>query len=714
MYLHRILALSSFAVFTITVITEPVLGDCAPATPCTEPPVVLGTLGGSGTMAYALSVDGMSVVGESYLAGDTTFHAFRWTAAGGMTDLGTLGGSWSYAGFVSADGTVVVGGSILDGTPGSRVFRWTEATGMVDIGTLGGATALANAISTDGSVIVGSSPLSGSNLSHAFRWTLSDGMAALGTLGGSWSLARDVSGDGAVVVGEASLLGDMESRAFRWTESGGMLDLGSLGGSSSSARRISADGSVIVGEAYTAGNVEYHAFRWTAADGMVDLGTLGGSYSNVFAISADGGVVIGQSFNTGDTTLRGYRWTVAEGMTDLGSLGGTWSNPTGLSSGGTVIVGESATAGDDETHAFRWTEAGGMQNLNTLLVDAGIDMSGILLESAQAVSADGRIILGQAMIGDDVSPYLVRYDETTSAPGMTTPGSVLSSLDALMATRLGLLASHHRFAAPLLGQGKPIARNSEAGVYGFTGAAGGAFAHYAVGGGLAVLGGIGYGRQDESHAELKNSVTAAVALRYVHGNQAWRPFAEAGGWIAPDGRLSLTRTYANGAGIAVGAGHTDAKLSYAYARKGLVWHTPSGHELAAYGEIGRLKLDTDAYGEAQSETNPFEAYFEDAEEAMTLAKVGAQWTFGITDTIDATLWGAAVWDLRRSSDMVALVPGVGAVAPKTGESETWAEFGARLGYRASELVSFDIFANGMASDAFGTGVHVGVDINVMF
>src|SRR5688572_16841770 len=68
-----------------------------------------GTMAGSGTFVNAVSGDGSTVVGYTWISSGAT-RPYRWTAAGGFEDLGTLGGECSngraYA--VSFDGSVVV------------------------------------------------------------------------------------------------------------------------------------------------------------------------------------------------------------------------------------------------------------------------------------------------------------------------------------------------------------------------------------------------------------------------------------------------------------------------------------------------------------------------------------------------------------------------------------------------------------------------------
>ncbi len=215
----------------------------------------LGRLpGGWESWAYGVSADGAVVVGSS------DWHAFRWTASGGMQDLGTLGGNWSGAFGVSADGAVVVGGA-RNAAGQDRAFRWTVDGGMQDLGTLpGGYSSYASDVSADGAVVVGSAVNAALQV-RAFRWTASGGMQNLGTLGGYYSYAYGVSADGAVVVGESG------GRAFRWTASGGMEDLNTTyarlltnGSVLSVARAISPNGRFIVGDGYNAATERHEAF----------------------------------------------------------------------------------------------------------------------------------------------------------------------------------------------------------------------------------------------------------------------------------------------------------------------------------------------------------------------------------------------------------------------------------------------------------------------
>ena len=105
----------------------------------------------------------------------------------------------------------------------------------------------------------------------------------------------------------------------------------------------------------------------------------GDLYSDANAVSADGSIVVGGSDG------HAFRWTEATGMIDLGK-----GVATDISADGSIIVGTGAAG------AFYWTQATGMRPLlDVLQSDYGLDMTDWSLESALAISADGRTIVGR-------------------------------------------------------------------------------------------------------------------------------------------------------------------------------------------------------------------------------------------------------------------------------------------------------------------------------
>jgi len=322
-------------------------------------------------------------------------------------DLGTLGGDWARVFGVSDDGAVVVGMSAIGAAiPGEHhAFRWTK-TGMADLSPMPkGITSEATGISGDGKLVSGSTQVA-FGTPRTTVWT-SDGMSQFPTKSDSY--AQGVSHDGSVIVG-AGNIGDPFDRvlhAFRWSSAGEGRDLGTLGGTYGTAAAASRNGSVIVGTA-TNSKGAYRAFRWTEA-GMVDLGTLGGQIATATGVNADGSVVVGASFPANNSDVHAFRWTSA-GIVDLGTLGGSLSSANAVSSDGEVVLGLSQIAGSSEYHAFRWTKATGMQDLNTQLTKAGIEMAGITLLEAVAISGNGEFIVGSAAFsGKQGRAFILRF-----------------------------------------------------------------------------------------------------------------------------------------------------------------------------------------------------------------------------------------------------------------------------------------------------------------
>jgi probable HAF family extracellular repeat protein len=171
-----------------------------------------------------------------------------------------------------------------------------------------------------------------------------------------------------------------------------MVGLGFLpGGNYSDAWGISADGSVIVGDALNAANSS-EAFRWTESDGLVGLGIPTGMIgSGAVAVSADGQVIVGSFTDGSEGGSEAFRWTQAGGMVGLGGAG---SYAADVSGDGNIIVGAMNTG------AFVWTEQRGLQSLQTIFThefSLGGQLAGWQLQTAEAMSEDGRVFGGEAL-----------------------------------------------------------------------------------------------------------------------------------------------------------------------------------------------------------------------------------------------------------------------------------------------------------------------------
>jgi len=357
-----------------------------------------------GAAATSRSGTGPGIV----LAGLALVAVTSTAAAGYFHGLGDLpgGGYYSTAWGVSDDGSVVTGTSKSVLSVLGEAYRWTAETGMVPLGCLPGEhpVSYARGISGDGSVVVGESytvwlPGAGQGW-QAFRWTEATGVVGLGPRPGvplgPASEAQGTSSDGSVVVGMFwdTAVGTGR-QAFRWTEAGDMTLIGDLEGSGtkSYAYAVSADGMVVVG--YGTGDSGHEAMRWTPLGGMVGLGDLPGwdFHSTAYAVSPDGSAVVGTA--SGASGPEAFRWTRESGMVGLGDLPGglSYSYGYGVSAGGTVVVGQSGVLGGSQ--AFIWTPANGMQSLQDVLTQQyKVNLAGWTLETARAVTPDGRVIVG--------------------------------------------------------------------------------------------------------------------------------------------------------------------------------------------------------------------------------------------------------------------------------------------------------------------------------
>ena len=305
---------------------------------------------------------------------------------------------------MSPDGRFVVGGVDANGdffVDGS--YLWDRQTNtMTDITAGEIATGVENAssVSADGSIVVGSIPdPEGLATSVAGMWTAEDGWVSLGYLPNagtcpSRSNAYEISDDGSTVVG-LSWEG-CNGRAFKWTQANGMEELAVDGSGGCRASVVSMDGSVIAG--FCQGNFNRSPMMW---DGETLEGSLldpsGDAEGEWYGMSDDGGVLLGSVYMGGvDGVYDAVKWTEVGGLEVIGngSLIGGWAGaPMDIADNGTV-VGFDFLLGNRRA----WIQPGGvgpLLELKSYIESLGaVVPAGQGLQVAQAISADGRTIIG--------------------------------------------------------------------------------------------------------------------------------------------------------------------------------------------------------------------------------------------------------------------------------------------------------------------------------
>ncbi|MEP0861174.1 MAG: T9SS type A sorting domain-containing protein [Ignavibacterium sp.] len=318
-----------------------------------------------------------------------------------LTWLGTLGGETSIAYDVSDDGTIVVGWS--ENSQGdTRAFIWTPANGMQIPAGLESKTSWIRKVTSDASILIGTSGTANGINYQAIKWSSSN-ITFLGSLGGSGSFNNSegysCNADASIIIGTATTSNNIP-HAFKWTASGGIEDLGTFGNVAnrfSAATGISDDASLIAGHSEYSGNYTRPCF-WLNG-GIHELFTKHGTSierGEVTSVSPNGNYICGY-IDDSTTYYRehAYLWSGNPSFTgvDVGLLSqvllGT-SIAFDVNDNGQVVGTATDTLYED--NAFYWY-LGSMLNLN--LFYSGILPSGSKLISANAISSNGRYIVGK-------------------------------------------------------------------------------------------------------------------------------------------------------------------------------------------------------------------------------------------------------------------------------------------------------------------------------
>ena len=619
---------------------------------------------------------------------------------------------------VSGDGTVVVGESIGNSeSGGEQAFVWTAGGGSVGLGVLPGFDlSLATGVSADGSVIVGESD-SAFNDQRAVMWTNGGNITNLGVIpGDNGAYANGVSADGTTVVGNS--LGPSEAggvQAFRWTASTNMQGLGILpGANSSQAFGVSGDGSVIVGDSGNNGSSSAEAFRWTSGTGIQGLGFLtGDTRSHAFGVSIDGTTIVGESDGTSLAGgFQAFRWTAGTGMVGLGtltSLGDTGSVAYAANTDGSVIVGMSCDSGACNTeHAFRWTGGAGMQSVAGLLTAKGVDLTGWDLTAADAVSADGNKIAGEAQLNGQEIAYLA--DILTG--GLTTPQALVSSLNATATAQttqtIGMMSIDVTDALAAADQALESA-GAQTGLS--AGDPADPFSLYAIGdiglrqdnigGAYGLNGTTGFLVDVTSDLTLGAGVIGSDSREGLesgdHDTQNATGASILAAYQQPDGlRLSGTafavyldedshRAYANGAGTASSQGNTDGGGYAVAGRAGWQFTVTPRDAVTPYGELDWSQAYLGGYSETGG---PFPAQFGSMTDHRLVGRLGGTVDHQLISNL--TVSAGAAWGHRLSGEgggLDASSEGFSVTAGPSAGDRDWAEGTLGADWKVTDRVS---------------------------
>jgi predicted regulator of Ras-like GTPase activity (Roadblock/LC7/MglB family) len=303
---------------------------------------------------------------------------------------------------MSPDGRFIVGVGTFDEESGSYIWD----TVLDTITVLPGPGGSAAAVSDDGTVVLGSMPDPDDPASEvAAMWTAASGWQSLGYLPNagacpSRSNGYELSADGSVAVGLS--WDGCSGRGFRWTEATGMTELANLANGGNRASVVSADGSVIAG--FAQGSSSRTPATW-GAGGSGQLMGLVTDQGEVLGMIEDGSVLVGTMYTGSGGALSAVKWSNpgVSGWTvetiGAGSIIGGWAgNAMDMADDGTV-VGFDALLGNRRA----WIQPGGTGPLVDLrswvLANGGLVPAGFNLEVPQAISNDGRYIIGHGLLG---------------------------------------------------------------------------------------------------------------------------------------------------------------------------------------------------------------------------------------------------------------------------------------------------------------------------
>ncbi|MDX2093312.1 MAG: hypothetical protein SFX73_36045 [Kofleriaceae bacterium] len=306
----------------------------------------------------------------------------------------------------------------VGGRNGSSVGYWDWPAAFVGVeGTCCGsfATLAPVAISADASTIA--MVRSENGVHTGFRWSEVEGLVALTGSESSEVPVVGISGDGVTVLGSAA------GRAAYWTLDAPTVPVpaGFPQGVAGSLLAKRDDGRFL-GRAADGAPAQVPALFYLASETLSPAPLPDVGLVLPTRATPDGHVVVGTYWSYEGPELP-FVWSdrfVSSFVTLSEIYAG--ARPIDASADGSVVVGEywNTAPGYSGWTAFVWDPISGFRSLRDVLTAAGVDTSEVALRTATAVSADGRIVVGDSFIARIPEP----------AP---EPAAIASGVAALLA-----------------------------------------------------------------------------------------------------------------------------------------------------------------------------------------------------------------------------------------------------------------------------------------
>lgn len=314
--------------------------------------------------------------------------------------------------------------------------------------------------------------------------------------------------------------------------------------------------------------------------------------------------------------------------------------------------------------------------------------------------------------GDDPLAELGAVDYVEAA--RTTLAEVDASVGRLALGMTSVVTHLGTTSRLLTGVNQPFERPDSIGLIGAVGSGTfGVTAHAGLGDGFSVDAGGAW----TSHSVDGSGVSGGLAsanLRYsAPGYDSFQPYAQIGVTAAPGLQMSFSRSYDDNTEDGAAASSSTSGSLYGVEIEGGVMLAPDpDNQIVFSATLGHSWLGVDAFSETMSEDNLFAASMDDQTLDFSTIKAGAAWTTNLTPELDLTLHGGVGRTIAPDS-VAANVMFVGDV-DVAGRDESFAEYGARLGWAVTDAITADAFVLGTTGELSGTHVQAGSALRIRF